>query len=277
MKFKVGDRVRVVKDDMCTLYNGKVGTIASTNGSYYPYVVQYDCVSERNSVGHRDEELELVEEIMNKYNLKEGDKYTAGGATYTIKNLTNSSFTSHNQNGEYICSYKFAIFNSLVDKGIKQLVKSTKVSEGKIVGYKLLKDTPMTNAGVVFKYLPETLHFEAGYYDGKYSDDKEYFNKSYVENNTDWFLPIYEPIKPTEVFVETMAGKVKVTKKEVILDDASSEYMQTKGTQRLLDIVANWKEGSNKYDIKVETFKVGCKTFHINDIPKLQAAIKEVE
>lgn len=56
----------------------------------------------------------------------------------------------------------------------------------KIIGYKLIKDTPTTRAGVIFKST-DTYH----YYPEGIVDSNQWFHKDVISVN-DWFEPVYE-------------------------------------------------------------------------------------
>jgi len=199
---------------------------------------------------------------MNKYNIKEGDKYKTSIYTFTVGKVTNEGFNVHNDDGRLVCFYSFTEFNPLVEKGSKILL--TKETKGKIVGYTLLKDTPDNKAGAVFSKKAN----------GDYGLGIFSYLPQNVEGNTEWFAPIYEEVKPTEVRVQTSLGQVKVTAEKISIND--NDYIYTEDFHTFVKVIEKATNTRLKYNISVETFKVGCKTFHVNDIPKLEAAIKQV-
>lgn len=144
--------------------------------------------------------------------------------------------------------------------------------QGKIIGYKLLKDLPLVKAGTEAKIVDSMVRF---------AKDMGTYNYSYVAGhcaiNTEWFEPIYEVVKPTEVKVQTLAGEVTVTKSTLSLrgEVATSAEDATIIFNRLkphLVHIGEVKSGT----VLIDTFKVGCKTFSVKDIPKLEEAIKQV-
>jgi hypothetical protein len=207
---------------------------------------------------------------MNKYNIEVGDTVI----TDLGDNLTyNTEIVTEVREGDFKLNRTgLWWFDKSMDDWISAgNWKVIKKAKGKIVGYKLLKDTPDCKAGTKFL---ESILLDNKVYK---SEDKPhaYYVAEYM-NKPEWFEPIYEPTKPTEVKVQTNAGEVRVTANGFYLPNEKG--ITPKQFENIAKAVKTplVNHGSTFYDIKVETFKVGCKTFHVNDIPKLEEAIKQV-
>ena len=277
MKFKVGDKVRVLETSYpnnCPI--GFETTILSIDeDGVYLKGNGYDSTPE-SWYFHNTEKLELVQE-MNKYNIEVGD-YVRGKNDNPDSGLivgvfkSGISYTDTNSNYTPVSSNVWDKVNNRLDTGEDIHIKSNKMNK-KIIGYKLLKDTPEHEAG-------DTFMLDRG---GNYSKNGDagtefYYTKENVEAKPQFFEPIYET-KPTEVFVDTLAGKVKVFKENsiVLLSLPEEKVLSQQQVESVFGKLQSSIGNLRGFDIKVETFKVGCKTFSVSDIPKLQAAIKEVE
>lgn len=204
---------------------------------------------------------------MNKYNIQVGDEIDDSVVRYV--NSTGIVFNNINA-PRYEHSWE-SVINYIESK---RWAITKRVEMKKIVGYKLLKDTPEYKAGQVFTKNEERAQGQSHIYvpEGSFDSNDYYYGKSKVEGNTEWFEPIYES-KPTEVFVDTLAGKVRVSKTDLSL--VGETPIVHSDAKYIFDLIKN-STGRAHYTITIETFKVGCKTFHVDDIPKLQEAIKQV-
>lgn len=73
------------------------------------------------------------------------------------------------------------------DIGTKYHIEKEEELSRKIIGYKLLKDLPSIKANTIGKWSNFAIVFHLNDSD-KFFD----FTKTFIENNTDWFEPIYE-------------------------------------------------------------------------------------
>jgi len=214
------------------------------------------------------EEIELVQE-MNKYNIEVGDEVSPSTSRNSkVYHVTDEGVDFLNNN----TVLEWSVVNSKLDIGDWKLVKASKMNK-KIIGYKLLKEIIEYPAGTLFTFREDTPSKFAGYYAPNYSD--YYCTQKDVEN-TKWFEPIYET-KPTVVFVDTLAGKVRVDKIGMSL--GLGQYVPMPEVKKIINAVAGFHNAMmvvHSFDTTIDTFKVGCKTFSVNDIKPLQDAIKQV-
>jgi len=265
MKYQVGEAWQYGNTSspyiIVDIKDGRYGVLVKGwTSAYYYDTFAVDCAMKTNKVKGKFniKTLEPIQE-MNKYNIEVGDyiKTAYGNGTITSIEGERVYYTAE-------CGVKDW---KNISNFPKDLISKANKMNKKIIGYKLLKDTPSLKADTVLKIDVDGVvrGFDKFGVRCKFNPD--------TMTQAEWFEPVYET-KPTEVFVDTLAGKVKITKDKVSFN--SSEYMYTIGVSRHLGIIARWKERSNEYYIQVETFKVGCKLFSIEDIKPLQEAIKQV-
>ena len=206
---------------------------------------------------------------MNKYNIEVGDNIIGGDGkpALVVKVFKDAvSFIEGSTSG-----LKFSYVNENLDSGFwKHIKKMNK----KIIGYTLLKDTPTVKAGA--KYLKHEANGNWSTEEGKYAN-KAYAYKQALDD-TEWFSPIYEEVKPTEVYVDTLAGKVKVTKDFISLESVYAIPLAIKEFTKIVGAVKSFGNAQKvgEYELKVNTFNVGCQLFSVDDIPKIEEAIKQV-
>lgn len=212
---------------------------------------------------------------MNKYNIEVGDTID----NVTVNYVTNDGIIFNKINSS-IYVWKWEFLNRNIDTGAWKITSQKNKMNKKIIGYTLLKDTPEFNAGMIFESAiaddnGDTIYVPSS---GKYENNDSYwYSVEDVTSKPEWFSPIYEEVKPTEVYVDTLAGKVKVTKDKLSIN--GSEYLKMCYATALIDNIKGKLEVATTiqgYAVKLETFKVGCKTFHVLDIPKIEEAIKQV-
>ena len=255
MKFKRGDKVRIINARLSQLAVDSIHTISSLLYNNIIVIVnnnKYWCFTTLD--------VELVEEYSeNKYNIEAGD--TINDITVSYVNSTGIVFNELNKK-EYEHNWRLVI--SHIESGNWKFTSRVDKNKCTITGYKLLRDTPDFKAGYVFDTDSDggiNMSFKRA--------------ASYPANNPEWFEPIYKKVKPKEVFVCTLAGKVKVSNG---LLSITGEYraINIDDFQKASKLITDCVYNTTHSDIKVETFKVGCKVFHVDDIKPLQDAIKQV-
>ena len=205
---------------------------------------------------------------MNKYNIEVGDKLGKDVVTLVDNKGISFSPDRYPEVGLYTWNYITDLVNQ--SKEWKLTKSENSKMNKKIIGYTLLKDSITVKKGGVYTYnnnLWSTL--------GKAGITKL---PLHILEDTEWFSPIYEEVKPTEVYVDTLAGKVKVTKSSVNLEDTYTIPLAIKDFTKIVRAVKLFgnAQGVGEYEIKVNTFNVGCQLFSVDDISKIEEAIKQV-
>lgn len=206
------------------------------------------------------DEIDLVTENMNKYNVEVGDIIN----TYPVEFVDDLGLSFNPIASTHFWSWE--IVNRNIKDGAYKLTKINKMNK-KIIGYKLLKDSISNKAGQIYNIVDNVITTKR--------DGRSFKITLEEAQQTEWFELIYET-KPTEVFVDTLAGRVKVTSTALKLPDEIP--ISIKHYNEIVQAILNVpnKVSVGNYSLAVETFKVGCKTFHINDIITIQEAIKQV-
>lgn len=206
---------------------------------------------------------------MNSQNIEVGDSAywfdKKQVATPYIIDIVNNKGIHFECDGGTTPMYSFEHIDKLTKDGNFKLVKKM---NKKIIGYKLLKDTPSHNIGNIFTLDKNSNITFEGYL----------HYKEFCELKTKWFEPIYEN-KATGIFVETLAGKVKVTRKNLSLVGECAIPTSITEFNKIVGAVQSFGNAQipGEYTLEIQTFKIGCQTFHVDDIPKIEAAIKQVQ
>ena len=190
--------------------------------------------------------------IFKKGDVVEYLEFYRQGKTFIVEKQEEDVVYYKDDTWDYACTLQLVVNNT----------------EKKIIGYRLLGNTPDVPKGTIFTLI-----------NGKYraplntlKEDVCYYKERVVQDKF-WFEPVYGVIKPTEIFVETLAGKVKVTKNRVSYENVSMNIVQV---ERVFEILSRVNHTVGNYSVLVNTFDLGCTTFSVLDIPKLQEAIKQV-
>lgn len=199
---------------------------------------------------------------MNKYNIEVGDKL--GTDVVTLVDKDGISFSKDRFPSVHLYTWEY--IEDLVNKSREWKLAKTKKMNKKIIGYTLLKDSISAKAGEVYKIEEGVIR--------RYKGSKSYVITQEEANQPEWFSPIYEEVKPTEVYVDTLAGKVKVTSEKLML--SNSEFVYTEDFDKVAKVVNKVIAKTSMHNVLIETFKVGCKTFHASDVQKIEEAIKQV-
>jgi hypothetical protein len=254
----------------CNILDRSKDEFSSQTVSYSRHTVEYALEGHLLPDSYNPVTFEKIVK-MNKYNIEEGDIVTVL-SDWTATKVTVTGVTFVNDDSPTSTETSWASINSGIGSQSWKLTK--KGSKGKIIGYKLLKDMPNLKVGSVSKQSGTNSEFELTIPNPKGSKIWSFSTEEIKGAGSEWFEPIYEPIKPTEVKVKTNAGEVTVNAKHLSLKGETP--VSIPNATRILGSIKAYGNTTEAGAVKIETFKVGCKTFSVSDIPSLEEAIKQV-
>ena len=252
MKFKVGDKVRVLELNSAPLEVGTITEVRTTpnniNENYTVYTPD-----KKDYWYYKEHMLELVEnmnqeiEVGDKVKYNDGDVFSGKGYR-VVKSISGNDI--YYQEGGF-------------DK-LKDLKVFEKANKQEIVGYELLKDLPGIQGNKVFQAFSDTLNIQGPF--GEYK-----FTKELLEDNT-WFKPIY---KAKEIVVKISKGReVTIKDNKVILKHNQLSFHDITVLNNLLNppvVVAS------EFKVSVSGLNVGCQSFDAEDIKKVYQAIQNLK
>lgn len=227
---------------------------------------------------------------MNKYNIEVGD-IVRGAHDHSGDDNTNGkvvgvfkggiSYTNNNPGYRVIDENTWDIVNTKIESKAYIHIKP-KMNKGKLIGYKLLKDTPEYDKGEIF--VKSTKFREDGDYEyqPKSSLDTEdegmyYYGKSKVENRLDWFEPVYASAEVTVKI--SKSREVKLVDKKVLfegdLKGEGASFAEVEGIYKMLNTSTLVSTKVKVYPFEILTFKIGCQEFSKKDIELVYKAIQD--
>ncbi len=173
-------------------------------------------------------------------------------------------------------AYNTPVFRKLTVEEVINFYKNSNMQEKKLIGYKLIKDLPIVQAGTIGKIEKEGSYNVVNFNGISGATFNYSYTQAHCEMNTEWFEPVYEDLKPSFKQYTLESGFVIAVHKtgEVVTNDGtfSIKELDTKFG------ICFRSTKFNKWDMSVTEakYKIGCQVVTHTDIIGINELYKEL-
>ena len=217
--------------------------------------------------------------VLKTHNHSPSNSYPKVGSTQRVsfKTLNPKKKDSYTDEAEVPnLAYNTPVFRKLTVQEVINFYKNSNMQEKKLIGYKLIKDLPIVQAGTIGKIEKEGSYNVVNFNGISGATFNYSYTQAHCEMNTEWFEPVYEDPKPSFKSHMLESGFTVTIHK-------TGEVVTNDGTFTIKELDTKFgicfrSTKFNKWDMSVTEakYKIGCQVVTHTDIIGINELYKEL-